>query len=190
MTLFLVVIGIVIAQRLLELTVARRNEKWMKEKGAIEFGQGHYPWMVMMHSAFFLSLIAEVLVFKRELSPLWPLFLVVFLLAQAGRIWALTSLGRYWNTKIIVLPGADVVQKGPYRFIRHPNYVIVALELLTLPLIFQAYYTAFVFSALNFMMMLVRIPAEEEALRKLTEYEQAKGDMSRFVPKMLKKFDN
>jgi methyltransferase len=190
MTLFIVILSVVIVQRLLELTIASRNEKWMKEKGAIEFGKGHYPWMVLMHIAFFVSLIAEVLIFKRGLSPLWPLFLLVFLLAQAGRIWALASLGKYWNTKIIVLPGAEVVQKGPYRFIRHPNYLIVALELLTLPLIFQAYYTAILFMSLNFMMMSVRIPAEEAALKKLTEYEREKGRQSRFIPQMLKKFDN
>lgn len=189
MRLFAAFIGFVIIQRIIELMIARNNEKRMKREGAFEFGQAHYPWMVQMHAGFFLALILEVWLFKKSLSPFWPILLSLFILAQAGRVWALASLGKYWNTKVIVLPGANVVKKGPYRFIRHPNYAIVTLELIVIPLLFEAYVTAAVFSVLNAIMLSVRIPAEEDALRKLTEYEKMAEARNRFVPQMLKKID-
>ena len=170
--LFYIVITIVIIQRLVELIIAKRNEKWMRSQGAFEAGAGHYPIMVSMHMAFFISLIIEVLVLNRPLSPLWIPLLSLFLIAQIARVWCLTSLGKFWNTKIIILPGADVVRKGPYQFIRHPNYVIVATELLVLPLLFSAYFTAIVFSLLNLWMLSVRIPAEEKALKEVTNYKE------------------
>lgn len=190
MRLFGFFMAFVILQRLIELLVARRNEARMKREGAIEFGGGHYPWMVFMHIGFFLSLITEVLVLQKGISPYWPLLLFLFLLAQAGRIWALASLGKYWNTKIIVLPGAEPVRKGPYRFLKHPNYVIVTLELLVIPLLFNAYITAAVFAILNAIMLSVRIPAEETALKNLTEYENQFNRNGKISSKMLKKFDN
>lgn len=170
--LFSVIIAIVIGQRLIELVIAKRNEKWMRSQGAFEVGARHYPIMVAMHSTFFLSLLFEVIVLDRSLSPFWWLLLIGFLFAQIGRIWCLLSLGKFWNTKIIILPGADVVRKGPYRFIRHPNYLIVSIELLLLPLIFNAYFTAILFSTLNAWMLSVRIPAEERALKKATNYSK------------------
>jgi methyltransferase len=170
--LFSIVISIVILQRLVELVVAKRNEKWMRNQGAFEAGAAHYPVMVSMHIAFFISLIAEVFLFNKVMSPVWILFLVIFLVTQVARIWCLTSLGKFWNTKIIILPGADVVQKGLYKWVRHPNYVIVATELLVLPLLFSAYFTAIIFSLLNVWMMSVRIPAEEKALKEATNYSK------------------
>ncbi|WP_409270420.1 isoprenylcysteine carboxyl methyltransferase family protein [Neobacillus sp. SCS-31] len=189
MKLFTTFIGFVIFQRIAELIIARKNERRMKREGALEFGQAHYPWMVLMHTSFFLSLILEVWALTKGLSPLWPILLAVFILAQVGRIWALSSLGKYWNTKIIVLPGANIVRKGPYRFIRHPNYAIVTIELLVIPLLFGAFITAAVFAVLNAIILSVRIPAEEEALRKLAEYDKMKERPKRFVPQMLKKID-
>ncbi|WP_048825203.1 isoprenylcysteine carboxyl methyltransferase family protein [Bacillus sp. B-jedd] len=188
--LFGFLITFVILQRLIELMIARRNEDRMKREGAIEFGSGHYPWMVLMHIGFFLSLFLEVLVLKKNVSPFWPFLVSLFLVAQAGRIWALASLGKYWNTKIIVLPGAEPVRKGPYRFLKHPNYVIVTLELLVIPLLFNAYITAAVFAILNAIMLSIRIPAEESALKKLTEYENQLNRNGKIESKMLKKFDN
>ena len=170
--LFPIVISIVILQRLIELFIAKRNEKWMRSQGAFEAGAAHYPVMVSMHIVFFISLLAEVFLFERALSPLWIIFLVIFIIAQAARIWCLTSLGKFWNTKIIILPGATVVQKGPYKWVRHPNYIIVATELLVLPLLFSAYLTAIVFSLLNVWMSSVRIPAEEKALKEATNYKE------------------
>lgn len=163
---------IVITQRLVELIIARRNEIWMRSQGAFEAGAKHYPLMVLMHVAFFISLLVEVSVFERPLSPFWVALLTLFLIAQVGRIWCLTSLGKFWNTKIIILPDADVVRKGPYLFIRHPNYLIVTTELLVLPLLFSAYFTAITFSLLNIWMLSIRIPAEEKALKEATNYKE------------------
>ena len=144
----------------------------MRSKGAFEAGARHYPFMVLMHVGFFISLLLEVLVFDRPLSPVWIALLTLFLIAQAARMWCLISLGKFWNTKIIILPGADVVRKGPYKFIRHPNYIIVTTELLVLPLLFSAYFTAIIFTLLNIWILSIRIPAEEKALREATNYEE------------------
>ncbi len=170
--LFIVVISIVMIQRLIELIVASKNEKWMRSQGAFEVGADHYPVMVLMHTGFFVTLLLEVTALDRPLSPIWLVLLTIFLIAQVMRIWCLISLGKYWNTKILVLPGADVVKKGPYRWIRHPNYLIVTVELLTLPLLFGAYFTAILFTVLNLWMLSVRIPAEENALKEVTNYKE------------------
>ncbi|WP_203247016.1 isoprenylcysteine carboxyl methyltransferase family protein [Sporosarcina beigongshangi] len=170
---FLIVISIVVLQRLTELLIAKRNEKWMLSQGAFEIGASHYPIMVVMHIAFFISFLLEVVIFERALSPIWIVLLGVFLLAQAARIWCLLSLGNFWNTKIIILPGADVVRRGPYRWVRHPNYMIVTIELLVLPLLFGAYFTAVLFSLLNVWMLSVRIPVEEKALKDATNYRDS-----------------
>ena len=174
MMLFWILIALVIVQRLVELRVARRNERQLLAKGAFEAGKSHYPYMVAMHAAFFLSLIMEVLL-HRPLSPIWLPLLAVFLAMQVLRVWCLASLGEFWNTKIIILPGANVVRRGPYKWLRHPNYVIVTTELLVLPLLFQAYFTAALFALLNAWMLSVRIPAEEQALRKATDYNERFG---------------
>lgn len=172
MAFFLFFILIVI-QRLIELVIAKRNERFMKEKGALEFGKSHYPVIVIIHSMFFISFLIEVVYFEKDLSPIWPLLLMMFLLTQAGRLWALFSLGIYWNTKILVLPNASIIKRGPYRVMKHPNYFIVSLEFLIIPLLFQAYVTAVIFTILNAFILAIRIPTEERALKLLTPYEQA-----------------
>ncbi|MBT2690088.1 hypothetical protein J7I93_18125 [Bacillus sp. ISL-47] len=171
--LFTLFITIIILQRAFELVAAKNNERWMKERGALEFGKRHYQWIVLIHALFFVSYIFEVLFFEKGLSRLWPMLFFLFILTQAGRLWALFSLGRFWNTKIIVMPGANVIRRGPYQFIKHPNYMIVAAEFVIIPLMFQAYITAIVFTLLNILIMSIRIPAEEKALRELTKYEDA-----------------
>jgi methyltransferase len=170
-----------------ELAVAKNNEKWMKKQGAIEFGEGHYRLIVFIHSMFFAVFLLEVLIFQKSLSPAWPIWIVLFLLTQVGRIWALFSLGRYWNTKILVVPNAKVMKKGPYRFMKHPNYVIVAIELIVIPMVFQAYLTAILFTFFNFLILSIRIPAEEKALMELTEYESVFLQNGRFFPINFKK---
>jgi methyltransferase len=187
---FFLFISVLIIQRLLELGIARRNEKWMKERGAIEFGMKHYQFIVLMHSLFFVVFIFEKVTFSRELSSFWPLLAAVFVCAQLIRVWAISSLGTFWNTKIIVLPNVEVVRKGPYRFIKHPNYLVVSIELLVVPLMFGAYVTACLFTLLNVIMLSIRIPAEEKALRELTEYEGSFEKCNRFLPKLLNKYDN
>ncbi|WP_274308626.1 isoprenylcysteine carboxyl methyltransferase family protein [Solibacillus daqui] len=167
--IFYFIFVFVIIQRLVELLIAKRNEKLMRAKGAYEVGASHYPFMIALHVSFFISLLIEVLYFKSMVVPFYEL-LVVFVLLQLFRIWCLVSLGMYWNTKIIILPGANVVVKGPYSYIRHPNYLVVCLEILVLPLLFHAYVTALIFTILNFLMLAVRIPIEEKALKEVTDY--------------------
>lgn len=167
---FVVILLLVITQRMVELIIAKRNEKWMIQQGGYEVGRAHYPMMIMLHSSFFIFLLLEVLLFNRALSNFFILLLVLFLLTQAGRLWCLSSLGKLWNTRIIINPNLNVIKKGPYRFLKHPNYVIVSLEFIILPLLFNAYFTAIIFTLLNVWMLSVRIPIEEKALRDATNY--------------------
>lgn len=170
MTFFYLLFGFVIVQRLLEVAYARSNERVMKQQGAIEAGADHYKWIVLLHVLFFVSLLVEVGIWEPTYGRGWLVFLAVFIVAQVLRVWALASLGRFWNTKILVLPGATKVKSGPYRWIPHPNYVVVAMEIAALPLIFGAWRTAIAFSIANaLLLLLVRIPAEEKALRELKD---------------------
>lgn len=169
---FTILVALVITQRLIELIIAKRNEYTILRKGGFEVGAAHYPLMVMIHSAFFVSLIGEVLLLDRNLSFLWIFFLTTFLIMQIGRFWCLYSLGPFWNTKIMILPNANVVKKGPYRYFKHPNYVIVTIELIFLPLLFNAYLTAILFTLLNALILSIRIPLEEKALKQSTNYKE------------------
>ena len=170
--IFYIILSIVIVQRLLELVIAKRNEKNMREKGAYEVGASHYPLMILLHVSFFASLLIEVSYLHLTPSPLFLIFFVMFLCVQGLRIWCLTSLGSFWNTKIIILPGVNVISKGPYKYLRHPNYLVVSIEIALLPLMFQAYFTAVCFTILNAIMLSIRIPTEERALKEATNYKQ------------------
>lgn len=170
--MFYIILFLVITQRIIEILIAKRNERRMLTQGAYEVGASHYPYMITLHVSFFICLIVEVLFWNRTISPLFPLLLLLFIIVQALRIWCLASLGQFWNTKIMILPAAQVVRKGPYILIRHPNYVVVCIEIALLPLMFQAYFTAVVFTFLNFAMLSVRIPVEEKALIEATNYKQ------------------
>lgn len=170
--LFYIFILFVICQRIAELFIAKRNERILLSQGAYEVGKGHYPYMIAMHVSFFISLIMEVILFERSISNVFPLLLLFFLLVQGLRIWCIVSLGKFWNTKIIILPGANVLKNGPYRFMRHPNYFVVSLEFLLIPFMFQAYLTAFTFTFLNIIMLSIRIPLEESALIANTNYKE------------------
>ncbi|WP_163100940.1 isoprenylcysteine carboxyl methyltransferase family protein [Peribacillus alkalitolerans] len=165
----------ILLQRAIELGIAKSNEKWMKKNGGVEFGQTHYIWMIAMHTLFFISLYTEVSILQKSPSKGWPLLLIIFILAQFIRVWALYSLGRHWNTKIIVIPNVNVIKKGPYRYVRHPNYAIVAMEIAVVSLLFNAFFTFVLFSIANAIMMYVRIPLEEQALRTLTDYNDHFG---------------
>ncbi|WP_017729212.1 isoprenylcysteine carboxyl methyltransferase family protein [Halalkalibacterium ligniniphilum] len=182
MALFYLFIGIVIAQRMVEVIIAHYNARWIKERGGYEAGREHYKYMVALHFLFFLSLIVEVNISERIVTPWMLLPFSLFLVAQIGRIWALVSLGRFWNTRIMILPGAELVARGPYRYLRHPNYVIVMIEFLMLPLMFGAFVTMFVFSILNGVMLFVRVKEEEKALQETTNYQEVFRGRSRFFP--------
>lgn len=185
--MFTWLIVIIILQRLIELYIARKNEAWMKSQGGIEVGQSHYQYMVIIHICFFIALLLEVFLFNRTSSSAFPILLIGFILTQIGRVWVILSLGRYWNTKIIILPQGNVIKKGPYRFLKHPNYVIVSLELIIIPFIFQAYFTAVLFTLLNILILSIRIPAEEKALLELTEYGEVFSKQNRFLPSFSKR---
>lgn len=174
---------LVIIQRLIEVVIANRNARWVKSQGGYEAGREHYQLMIATHVLFFLSLITEVTVSSYHFAGWSVIPLVIFLLAQMGRAWALSSLGRFWNTRIMILPGAKVVAKGPYQFVRHPNYVIVIAEIAILPLIFQAYWTAIIFTVLNALVLSIRIKEEEAALKEATNYQDTFAKRRRFMPR-------
>lgn len=154
------ILGLVTLQRLLELGLSGRNTRRLLDRGAVEHGRGHYPAMIALHVAWLAALWLAAP--GRQVNV--PL-LILYLLVQALRAWTLASLGERWTTRIIVLAGAPLVKRGPYRFISHPNYVIVSLEVALLPLVFGLVEMALVFSLLNAVMLWVRIRAENRALR-------------------------
>ncbi|CAN5731153.1 MAG: hypothetical protein H0U91_10220 [Rubrobacter sp.] len=152
----------------MELRYSRRNERRLREGGAVERGREHYPAMVAVHGLWLASTLAEGLLRGPVPPPWWPVPLVLFLLVQPLRYWAIFSLGENWNVRILFVPGREPVARGPYRLFPHPNYVVVAVEVLTLPLIFGAWTTALVFTALNALFLYVRIQAENRALEELS----------------------
>ena len=167
--LLVLAVAVISVQRLLELVLARRNEKKARARGAVERGRGHYPLIVGLHSLWLVSTLVEGLVRGPEPPSFWPVALLLFLLVQPLRYWAIFSLGPFWNTKILIVPGARPVGRGPYRYFSHPNYVVVVVEILTFPLIFGAWATALVFTALNAAVLYVRIREENRALRELAD---------------------
>jgi len=157
----ILILGLVTAQRLGELVVAQRNTRRLLGQGGVERGAGHYPVMVGLHAAWLLGL--WLLGWNRPVNVAW---LAVYLGLGALRVWVLASIGRRWTTRIIVVPGETLVRKGPYRFIPHPNYAVVAGEIAVLPLVFGLVAYAAVFSLLNASLLWVRIRAEAAALRE------------------------
>jgi len=157
-------------ERVYELVVSRRNAATAFAAGGREYGLKHFPWMVALHTGLLLACIAEVVLLDRPFIPAlgWPM-LVIALLCQVGRWWIIASLGAQWNTRVIVVPGATrVVDRGLYRWFTHPNYVIVAVEGIALPLVHTAWITAIAFTVLNAVLLLgFRIPTENRALREL-----------------------
>lgn len=155
MILSVAVLALVTAQRFGELVLARRNTRRLLARGAIEVGAGHYPFIVLLHAAWLMGL--WFLAWDRPLN-LW--LLAIFIGLQAARVWVIATLGDRWTTRIIILPGEPLIRRGPYRFMAHPNYVVVAAEILILPLAFGLGWSALVFSLLNAVMMWVRVRAE------------------------------
>ena len=145
-----------------ELLLSARNAKWLLERGAVEHGSRHYPLIVALHLCFFISLIFEYTGQQHHAFSL-PLFLFYFLLLLF-KIWVITSLGKYWNTRIYRIPGTALVRKGPYKYFQHPNYAVVIAEIAVIPMIFHLYITAIVFSLLNLAVLFVRIKEENKVL--------------------------
>ena len=164
--MFYIIISIVIIQRLTELMIAKRNEKWLIANGAVEYGKEHYKYIVFLHTMFFISMFIEFNIRGRhsEFSVINYLFLVIFIFMQVMRFWVLNSLGKYWNTKILRIPGSVLISKGPYGYFKHPNYIIVCCEIIAIPMIFDLYVTAIVFTVLNALILAVRIKEENKVL--------------------------
>jgi methyltransferase len=154
------ILGLVVLQRTGELLLARRNTARLLREGAIEIGAGHYPLFILLHGAW----LAAIAVSLRADTPIAPAPLALYLLLQLGRIWILATLGRYWTTRVITHPGTPLVRKGPYRFLRHPNYLLVALEIPLLPLVFDMVWIAVLFGLANLALLAWRIRLEEAAL--------------------------
>ncbi|HET6942357.1 MAG TPA: isoprenylcysteine carboxylmethyltransferase family protein [Sphingomicrobium sp.] len=156
------ILGFVTLQRLLELRLADGNSRRLIANGAVEFGRGHYPFIVALHMIWLAALW-----WRAPGRPInLPLF-GLFVLLQLGRVWVIRTLGERWTTRIIVKPGAPLVRAGPYRLLNHPNYLIVALEIAVLPLVFGLWQIAIVFSLFNAVVLAVRIRTENDALRSL-----------------------
>ncbi|MEJ1994898.1 MAG: isoprenylcysteine carboxylmethyltransferase family protein [Limibacillus sp.] len=155
-----ILVILVAVQRLIELWVARRNTKRLLARGGQEVGRRHYPVIIALHSAWLLSVF---LLGDPDGGVLW-LALGAFLVLQTIRVWVVLSLGEYWTTRIITLPGEPLVKRGPYRFLRHPNYAVVVGEIALLPIAFGLWKTALIFSLLNGAILWVRIRAEESAI--------------------------
>ncbi len=164
--LFTVLIVVVVLERLVELVVSKRNAAWSFARGGIETGQRHYLVMVVLHSAFLVGMLVEVWVRQPQFEPAlaYPM-LVLVLACQGMRYWCIHALGRHWNTRVIVVPGARLVTTGPYRFLSHPNYVVVVIEGVALPLVGGAWITALVFTVCNAVLLTVRLRVERAALR-------------------------
>ncbi|TDE14258.1 isoprenylcysteine carboxyl methyltransferase family protein [Jiangella asiatica] len=166
--LFTVLVGLVGLERLAELIVSKRNAAWSFARGGVEYGRGHYPVMVVLHTALLVGAVAEVWIRRPPFEPgLGWTMLALVVLAQALRWWCIATLGRQWNTRVIVVPGLVLVHDGPYRVLRHPNYVAVVVEGFALPLVHSAWVTALVFTALNTFVLAVRLSVENAALTAL-----------------------
>ena len=153
-------------ERVAELAVSLRNAKWSFARGGVEFGKGHYPFMVVLHTGLLAGCVVEAIVSGGSFEPAlgWTMLAVVVAM-QALRWWCISVLGHQWNTRVIVVPGLGRVTGGPYRFLRHPNYVAVVGEGIALPLVHSAWITALVFTLLNIPLLTIRIRTEEAALR-------------------------
>jgi methyltransferase len=170
MTWYVLLIAAVGVERIAELVVAKRHAAWAFAHGGIESGKRHYPPMVALHTALLIACVVEAELSGRPFLPWlgWTAFALV-LASQALRWWCIATLGKLWNTRIIVVPGVELVRRGPYRFLSHPNYIAVAIEGAALPLVHSAWITALAFTVLNAILLLgFRIPAEEKALASVS----------------------
>ncbi len=160
MTEFYYILGFLIIQRLAELVIAKRNTAKLLEEGAVEHGARHYPLFVILHSAWLAAMIFTV----PDEGEMNLYLLAVFVLLQLGRVWVLMTLGRFWTTRIISLPDVPVVRKGPFRLVRHPNYLVVVGEIAVVPLIAGMWEIAVIFSILNALLLVWRIRIEDQVL--------------------------
>jgi methyltransferase len=163
--LFVALVAVVSLERLAELVVSKRHARWAFTRGGTEYGGGHYPFMVALHSCLLVACVSEVVGYHRPFVAVlgWAMLALVAA-SQALRWWCIATLGKRWNTRVIIVPGAPLVTAGPYRWWRHPNYAAVVVEGVALPLVHSAWLTALGFTLLNTALLAVRIQVENQAL--------------------------
>lgn len=181
--LYLGLIGLIVLERLVELVITERNARRVRARGGFEVGRAHFGPMALLHGLLLAAAPLEVFLLER---PFLPVLGAVMLLALAGtmalRYWAIASLGDRWTTRVFVVPGEPPVAKGPYRWLRHPNYLAVIVEVAALPLVHSAWWTAVAFSLGNALVLRTRIRVEEEALAEHSDYHGVLGDRPRIIP--------
>jgi methyltransferase len=181
--LFVVIVVLVALERLGELRLSRRNEQALRKAGAQEHASGHFRAMQLLHALWLASMVLEVTWLRPSLEP-WvsaPAALL-FGLGQSLRYAAIHALGERWTVRVLTLPGAAPVTRGIYRYLRHPNYLGVVLEIAALPLLHSAWRSALVFSLANAALLAVRIRKEERALSRNGGYHEALGGLPRLWP--------
>lgn len=172
--LYSLLLGAVVLERLVELAITQRNRAWALAQGGLEIGEGHYPWMVALHTLLLIACPAEVWLLDRPFVPGLALVMSLLLvLTMALRYWAIATLGKRWTTRVVCVPGLPVITGGPYRFLRHPNYLAVVIEVLVLPLVHTAWLTALLFSIGNLFVLRTRIAVEEGALDEHNDYRES-----------------
>ena len=157
------IVGFLVVQRLVELAIARRNHRALADEGAIEFGRRHYPALVALHAGWLLALLATI----DPKTPVSIPLLAVFVLLEGGRVWVVATLGSRWTTRIVVVPGGKRIRSGPYRYLNHPNYLIVCGEIAVVPLMFGAWVLALIASVLNLLALRTRVRVENKALAEV-----------------------
>ncbi len=173
---YLVFLALLGVQRLSELWLSSRHSRWAMAHGGVEMGQEHFPWMKALHGTFLFACAAEVVFLQRPFRPAVGISMGLLVAgAQGLRHWSMASLGADWNARVIVRPGSSVVVDGPYRFLRHPNYLAVVVEGFAIPLVHGAWVTALVFSGLNGVLLRARIRCEEAALAAHTDWATRMG---------------
>jgi methyltransferase len=152
-----------------ELLLSKRNEKWLLQNGAVEYGENHYPFIVTLHILFIISLIVEYSI--RQTASYSLILLAFYFSLIATKAWVILSLGKFWNTKIYHIPNTPLIKIGPYKYLKHPNYIIVIGEIAVIPLAFHLYYTAVTFTLLNMIMLFIRIKEENKTLQICNQAE-------------------
>lgn len=165
--LFTALIALTALERLFEVRLSKRNAEWSFAQGGIEIGAEHYPFMVVLHTGFLFAMVGEVYGMDRSFSLVWgSLWFGVALACQGLRWWCITTLGHRWNTRVILVPNLPRITNGPYRYFSHPNYMVVVMEGIALPMVHNAWWTALGFTLLNALLLYTRIRCEENALRE------------------------
>lgn len=182
--LFYLLVALLAGQRLLELRLSKRNEQRLKRQGGREHGAGHFPIMQLLHTGWFVAMVAEVGWLRRPFRPaLAAVAALTAVLGQFLRYAAIRTLGRRWTVRIVTVPGRPPVRHGIYRYLRHPNYLGVVLEIAAVPLLHTAYLTSLIFSLGNALLLRTRIRAEEEALAADADFHRWLGDRPRLLPR-------